>query len=515
MTTLHKRLPAAWAVLAVALALLFVLLAGVGLFVWNSHAQAVEYGRVRVAAATQVVSTHMEWLTKAALQTLDMADRLAGGDLASPQALAQSETALDLSRLPAGVTVALVDLDGRTLYSSGGAAADLTPADGLDLRRMSGPRAWYVSANLEERPAEADYFIVARLLTRNGQAVGAAVMRIPSAELKQVWQPLDLGPGSTVGLIRDDGWLAARHPPALKPLNLAGHVLFTKHLKAAPTGVYDSVSPVDGVARIVGYRQVPNAPLVITASMAREFALERFWDQMRNLAYLLIPLLLGLGLLALWVSRLLRRDEVMRANLAEAVERNTLLMREIHHRIKNNLQSVASLIKLQPISEEAKAEMSGRIAAMSAVHEQAYRLGQFSDVNLRDYLLSLIDSIRKSSDGTARIDTALAPVRIDRDLAQPLGLIVNEVISNAMKHAFNDRQSGRIAVELSLIQPDRGELVIQDDGPGYEGEQSATGMGSRLIRAFAAQLGNDYSYANDNGTRFAIRFSAKALKEEA
>ncbi len=92
---------------------------------------------------------------------------------------------------------------------------------------------------------------------------------------------------------------------------------------------------------------------------------------------------------------------------------------------------------------------------------------------------------------------------------------MNEVISNAMKHAFKERETGRITVELSLFQPDRAELVIHDDGPGYEGEQSATGMGSRLIRAFAAQLGNDYSYASDNGTRFAIRFAAKALKEDA
>ncbi len=515
MTTLHKRLPAAWAVLAVALALLFVLFSAIGLLAWNSHADAIERARVRVVSSTLVVSTHIEWLVAAGLQTLDEADHLTGPGLPQPNAVAGQDIARHFAHMPEGISVALVDLAGKAVFTTDSATSDLLPDEGLDLAKLSGERTWYVSAITKESASEAAHFIIARRIDRDGVPVGAAVMRIPVSVLKSVWQSLDLGPGSTVGLLRDDGWLVARHPPATKPTNLSDYVLFTDYLKKDSAGIYDAVSPVDGEVRIVGYRKVPNAPLIITASVSRDFALLRLWDQMRQLVYFLVPLALGLGILALWVSRLLRRDETMRANLAEAVERNTLLMREIHHRTKNNLQSVASLIKLQPISEEAKAAMSSRIAAMSAVHEQAYRLDQFSDVDLREYLKSLIDSIRKSSDGSVTIETKLAPASIDRDLAQPLGLIVNEVISNAMKHAFKERETGRITVELSLFQPDRAELVIHDDGPGYEGEQSATGMGSRLIRAFAAQLGNDYSYASDNGTRFAIRFAAKALKEDA
>ena len=251
---------------------------------------------------------------------------------------------------------------------------------------------------------------------------------------------------------------------------------------------------------------MPNAPLVVIASIERNFAMTRLREQMEHLALLLLPILIGLGLLAIWVVRLLKRDEQMRASLAAAVERNNLLMREIHHRTKNNLQSVASLLKLQPISDEAKAAMTARIAAMSALHEQAYRSDQYSDVNLRDYLLTLVGNIRKTCPEGIVIDSDFAEAWIDRDLAQPLGLIVNEVISNAMKHAFPGRTQGRIGVTLNLLPEHKAELAVSDDGEGFAPTGEESGIGSRLVRAFALQLGNDYSYTSDKGTRFSIRF---------
>jgi two-component sensor histidine kinase len=379
------------------------------------------------------------------------------------------------------------------------------------MSELTAKRPWYVSALLEEQGTGEKVFLIARRIERGQTLIGAAVVKFPVEVMSVVWRSLELGPGSTVGLLRDDGWQVARHPPVDKPVNLADYVLFTDYLKTGTSGVYDAVSPVDGEVRIVGYRKVPNAPLVAISSITRSFALTWLYEQMQQLALFLFPILLGLGLLSIWIVRLLRRDEQMRASLAAAVERNNLLMREIHHRTKNNLQSVASLLKLQPLSEEAKSAMTARIAAMSALHEQAYRSDQYSDVDLREYLLTLLDSIHKTSPGNVEIATDLAPVSIDRDLAQPLGLIVNEVISNAMKHAFPGRADGRIAVELVALSSERAELVISDNGRGFTPNGSESGMGSRLIRAFAQQLGNDYSYESGQGTRFAIRFAAKPL----
>lgn len=516
-TTLpRKRLPAAWAVLLVALALLFVLVSAVTLLAWNSYQDAVERSRASVSQASQVVATHIEWLTAASLLLMDATDHVVGDTITELMPGAAEELALHLKHMPPGVSVSVADPAGRVVHATAGSegSSGLSEAYGLTAAQLTVDRPWYVSAMVKDPGNGERVFLIAQRVERQGKLAGVVIVRIPVEVMAAVWRSIDLGPGSTVGLLRDDGWQVARHPAVDRPSNLADYVLFTDYLKNSSKGVYDAVSPVDGEHRIVGYRKVPNAPLVVISSLSRDFAMQRLRDQMEKLALFLLPVLIGLGILSVWVIRLLKRDERMRVNLAAAVERNNLLMREIHHRTKNNLQSVASLIKLQPISEEAKAAMTARIAAMSALHEQAYRSDQFSEVNLRDYLLTLIDSIRRTSAEGIRFETELEAACVDRDLAQPLGLIVNEVVSNAMKHAFAAREGGRVAVSLRMIADDRAELVIADDGPGFTPTGQETGMGSRLVRAFAQQLGNDYAYARENGTRFAIRFPAKRVAGE-
>jgi two-component sensor histidine kinase len=496
-------------VLAVALALVFVLVSAVGLIVWTSYGEAVERSRARVAAAAHVVATHVEWLTAASLLLMDETNHVIGEDVSTLLAGGREELALHLKHMPPGVSFSIADATGKVVFAEGGEGTALGQAAGLTMAHISGERKWYVSALMQEAGSGDQAFLIAQRIERNGRLAGAAVVKIPMEVMSGVWRSLELGPSSTVGLLREDGWQVARHPPVEKPSNLSDYVLFTDYLKKSPDGVYNAVSPVDGQERIVGYRKVPNAPLVVIASMSRSYAMTRLTEQMEQLALFLLPLLLGLGLLSIWVARLLKRDEQMRVSLAAAVERNNLLMREIHHRTKNNLQSVASLLKLQPISDEAKAAMTARIAAMSALHEQAYRSDQYSEVDLRDYLLTLVDTIRRTNAEGIAFTTELASLSIDRDLAQPLGLIVNEVISNSMKHAFAGRTDGRIAVTLMAIAEDRAELAISDDGPGFTPTGAEAGMGSRLIRAFAQQLGNDYSYMIENGTRFVIRFPAR------
>jgi two-component sensor histidine kinase len=496
-------------VLVVGLALVFVLVSAVGFIAWNSYGEAMERSQARVASAAQVVATHVEWLMAASLLLMDETDHVIGDDVMTLLSGAGKELALHLKHMPPGVSFSLVDRDGRAVYSEGGPASSLGEDVGLTMAQISGERPWYVSPMVTEAESGEKIFLIAHRIERGGNLAGAAVIRIPVEVMSSMWGSLELGPGSTVGLLRDDGWQVARHPPVEKPVNLSDYVLFTDYLKKSPSGVYEAVSPVDGQERIVGYRKVPNAPLVVIASVGRSFAMTKLHEQMKQLALFLLPVVAGLAVLSIWVARLLKRDEKMRANLAAAAERNNLLMREIHHRTKNNLQSVASLLNLQPISDESRAAMTTRIAAMSALHEQAYRSDHYSDVDLRDYLLTLVDTIRKTSAEGISFGTELAEVAIDRDLAQPLGLIVNEVISNAMKHAFAGRKGGRITVTLTALAEDRAELTISDDGPGFTPSGNETGMGSRLIRAFAQQLGNDYSYASENGTLFAIRFPAR------
>lgn len=510
-TFVKKQIPVAWAVMAIAFALVLVLVSAIGLLIWNSYSDVLERTRVRVETSSQVVSTHVEWLIAASLRVLHDADKLAGSDPAAISSADASAFQWLLQFLPDGMILMLVDTGGRIVFSTSPSPGGLAPGDSAAINRLATGNDWYISpAEFNGNPGPQS-FLIAKRLERGGKAAGGVVLRIPVVTITNLWASLDLGADSTVGLLRSDGWLVARHPMPDKPVDLGNFILFTDYLGKSPSGVYETISPVDGAARIVAYRTVRNGPLVVTASASRDYVLAPLWQQLQAVALLLIPLVMGLAALAFWVAKLLRRDELMRVSLSAAVERNNLLMREIHHRIKNNLQSVASLIKLQPISDEAKAAMNGRIAAMSAVHEQAYRSDLYAEVDLREYLTLLIGNIAKSASRDISIASTLQPVMIDRDLAQPLGLVVNEVISNAMKHAFAGRDKGQVDITLAMLSPDMAELVIRDDGPGYEpSDGESQGMGSRLIRAFAHQLGNDFGYVNDDGTAFSIRFAAKA-----
>lgn len=505
----RRPVSVAWIIGAVFVLLMLVLAAAAGISIWNSYNNALERARVRVTTAAQVVSTHVEWQIAASLRVLHDADRLLGANPASIDKSTGLELRTLLQFLPDGMQVMIVDETGRVRFSTSPKSHDLKPEDSQAINKLSGETAWYISPAETSGPPEERNFLIAKRIERDGRTVGGVVLSVPSITIINLWASLDLGPDSTVGLLRDDGWLIARYPMPDQPVNLANYVLFTEYLKNSTAGVYDAESPVDNTVRIVSYRTVRNGPLVVTASTSRTNAVERVWRQAFDLLLLLVPLIFSLAVLAIWVIRLLQHDERLRVGLSEAMERNKLLMREIHHRVKNNLQSVASLVKLQPVSDEAKKAMSDRIAAMSAVHEQAYRSDQYDVTNLGEYLSLLIDNIARSASPGIKVSKLLQNVTIDRDLAQPLGLVVNEVISNALKHAFSGRDSGSIDVRLGMLSPGRAELVIRDDGPGYEGSGNGTGMGSRLIRAFAQQLGDDFTYSRDNGTVFTIRFPAR------
>ena len=185
---------------------------------------------------------------------------------------------------------------------------------------------------------------------------------------------------------------------------------------------------------------------------------------------------------------------------------NEVLFREIHHRVKNNLQSVASLLQMQPIPREIKADMGQRIAAMSAVHEHIYRSNDVATVRVKDYLETLIRNIRAGADPAVQVSQEIADVAVDKDAATPLGLILNEVVSNAFKHAFSDGRAGTIAVRLVQQADGRGRLTVEDNGVGFDPAQPAKGIGRRLIAALTQQLGGESHAVSENGSTFTLVF---------
>jgi two-component sensor histidine kinase len=199
---------------------------------------------------------------------------------------------------------------------------------------------------------------------------------------------------------------------------------------------------------------------------------------------------------------------------ALAAERE-LLLREVNHRVGNSLQIIASLLHLQANSagqQEVKAALTnamGRVAAVAQVHRRLYTSQDLKSVMLNQYLDSLLEDLRRSAEGNrmSRLTVKAEPVEIDPDRAVAVGIIVNELVMNAVKYAYPDG-AGPIHVELTS-QGDDLLLSITDDGVGdnVKADPRSTGMGQRIVAAMATKL--DASVARDSahsGTRITLRF---------
>jgi two-component sensor histidine kinase len=300
----------------------------------------------------------------------------------------------------------------------------------------------------------------------------------------------------------------ARHPALAEALNLADQPAM-QNLRAAQSGSYISErSPVDGIARVIGYKHMPELAIIAQASVSLDDTLAGLWSSIITVLWLLVPIALALLGGSFLTARLLRQSGRTQRTLAAAVAHNEVLFREIHHRVKNNLQSVASLLQMQPIPREVKANMGQRIAAMSAVHEHIYRSNNFTTVDVKGYLQTLIESIRAGHEPGVRVIEQLEDLSVDKDAATPLGLIVNEVVANAFKHAFPDGREGLVTVTLARDNAGLGQLTVEDNGIGFDPAQPAKGIGRRLIAALTQQLKGQsrFETAAGGGSRFTLTF---------
>jgi two-component sensor histidine kinase len=199
---------------------------------------------------------------------------------------------------------------------------------------------------------------------------------------------------------------------------------------------------------------------------------------------------------------------------ALAAEREVLL-REVNHRVGNSLQIIASLLHLQANSsgqDDVKAALTnamGRVAAVAQVHRRLYTSHDLKSVLLNQYLEALLEDLRRSAEGNkmSRLTLKAEPIEIDPDRAVAIGIIVNELVMNAVKYAYPDG-AGPIHVVLNGHGDDL-ELSIADDGVGLnvKTDPRSTGMGQRIVTAMAQKL--DANVERDpghSGTRIVLRF---------
>ncbi|MEI6178527.1 MAG: sensor histidine kinase, partial [Verrucomicrobiota bacterium] len=193
--------------------------------------------------------------------------------------------------------------------------------------------------------------------------------------------------------------------------------------------------------------------------------------------------------------------------------------KEIHHRVKNNLAIMISLINMQarqiqhPEVLTALSDTKARLLSMSLLHEMLYRTGSMDQVEVNCYLELLCDRLTQSLGMLAQgIQIQFRPsasIMLEVNQAVPCGLIVSELVSNAIKHAFPDLRKGTIIMELVVESPDSIILCVSDDGiglPEHMQIEQVRSVGLTLVKALARQLGGAMTIQREYGTRFEIRF---------
>ncbi len=221
------------------------------------------------------------------------------------------------------------------------------------------------------------------------------------------------------------------------------------------------------------------------------------------------------------VARDITERKIMENRLRQSLKEKEVLIKEIHHRVKNNLQIIDSLLRLQSRyvvdpRDEALFRMSeNRVHTMALIHEQLYQAPNLASIRMRPYLSRLLGHLRgafSTSDQGIIVEEEIANVLLDIEIASPCALVVNELVTNCLKHAFPGRSSGTIVVRLSSPKKsDDVELVVSDDGVGGIEEsiyKNPTTFGFLLMRSLSDQMGATLSIeSNDGGTTVALRFS--------
>ena len=206
-------------------------------------------------------------------------------------------------------------------------------------------------------------------------------------------------------------------------------------------------------------------------------------------------------------------------DLRAALEAKEYLLREVHHRVKNNLQVVSSLLNLQaratvdPQVVKAFEESQNRVQSMALIHEQLYESRDLRDVDFADYIQQLSSRLFRSyqvRSDRIRMRTEIADVRIGVDLAVPCGLILNELVSNSLKHAFPDGREGSILIQVEGMQDSSALLTVADDGAGLPAEVgfwSTKTLGLRLVRSLVRQIDGEIDVIGPPGAEYRIRFN--------
>jgi len=204
--------------------------------------------------------------------------------------------------------------------------------------------------------------------------------------------------------------------------------------------------------------------------------------------------------------------------LKDSLQEKKILLKEIHHRVKNNLQVVSGLMNLQsmfvkdPKAKEIFKESENRIVSMSLIHEYLHRSTALAKVSCRAYIQDLTDSLYRSYNIHGKkigLEVDIEDFELSLDTSVPCGLIINELVTNALIHAFPENKSGLVTVTFRLREDGRCSLTVRDNGIGMsEAElEKKRSLGLKLVWLLAEQLNADLDFSGKGGTSISLTFS--------
>jgi two-component sensor histidine kinase len=505
-----------------------------GAFVWLEYRYAMD----RAEAATGDLALLMEEYTKRTLETGDLLlDDIIGyvqgkGGASSLKGSREAhELLVEMTRRSsAGDLFMIADRNGDAVAMTGSFPPS---AAGFAARRWfkahrAGAETVVGGAVQGELNREVLYTYTRRIPDRDGAFDGVALIALRPTFLQDVSKSKSSTEDVLLGIWDRDGGVIARTnlAPGQTGVTLARSRLFNDYA-GQRAGTYRSDGTADTQSRIVSFRRLDRWPVTVTASIPVATALAAWREGLYWSAAVTAIVLLALAWLTWFGIRLSHRteatqrrlhdlnQELAHANesLGQALSDKVVLLKEIHHRVKNNLQVTSSLLQLQsrrftdPDVRTAFQETQDRLRSIGLIHDALYRTDTGGSIHLQDYFGRLVTELSAAYGAASRgieVDLDADPISIDLDKAVPLALAVTEAISNAFKHAFAPGEGGRITLGVHRVEEGI-EVKVRDTGRGLsEKAEDPSSLGTKLIRAFTAQLGGRFTLTSDGGTTFRL-----------
>lgn len=242
------------------------------------------------------------------------------------------------------------------------------------------------------------------------------------------------------------------------------------------------------------------------------------------LLWLFVAVLILVMIVALVIYRAYRQTKKLSVQLEQKNNEKAALLREIHHRVKNNLQVISSLLNLQSasLSDEAALdaikEGQNRVKSIALIHQKLYQTEDISQVDFQEYaeqLAGFLSSAFRKPGKSVSIQVDADGIQLDIDTAVPLGLIINELVTNCFKYAFEHQDLGEVRIRMR--KTDAGMLLsVKDNGVGLPKDldiSKSKSLGMKLVNILSRQLKGSVSWENEQGAKFVVRFQETAIRK--